>query len=251
MEIRIAPSAKALGEQAGQMAAEVLREAIRARGGARLLLATGKSQLETLAALRRETVDWSRVEVFHLDEYIGLAADHPASFRRYLREQFTEHVPIRRMYWIEPDAGPVDAVLRDLEAAVRARPVDVALIGIGENGHLAFNDPPADFDTAASYHRVRLDERCRMQQVHEGWFVDLASVPAEAISMTVPEMLRSRVIIASVPYAVKAEAVRRTLEATAPDPRIPASALHRHPATTLFLDPESSKDVPPALRDGT
>lgn len=248
MDVRIAPSPTALGEAAGGMAAEHLREAIAARGEARLLLATGASQIETLAALRQAAVDWRRVDVFHLDEYLGLAADHPASFRRYLREAFVRHVPLRRMHWIAPDAGPVDAVLAELTEAIQARPVDVALIGIGENGHLAFNDPPADFTTPARYHRVPLDERCRFQQVREGWFPNLGSVPTEAISMTVPEILRSRVIVVSVPYRVKAEAVRRTLDTTDPDPWVPASALHRHSAVTLFLDRESSGELSDAVR---
>ncbi len=248
MKIEILSSSDRLGEVAGMEAGRQIQAAIARQGAARLLLATGQSQKATLATLRAQPVDWPQVEVFHLDEYVGLDQAHPASFRRYLHEEFTQYVPIRRMVWIAPNDGPIEAVLDQLTAEVSSAPMDVALIGIGENGHLAFNDPPADFETRTSYHVVQLDARCRRQQVREGWFPDLESVPTTAISMTVPEILNSRTIVVSVPDQVKAEAVRRTLEASRGDPWVPATALHQHPQVTLYLDRESSSELNQELR---
>lgn len=248
MNIKILPSSERLGELAGMEAARRIQAALEIHGEARLLLATGQSQRATLAALRCQPVDWSRVEVFHLDEYVGLARSHPASFRYYLEHEFVQHVPIRRMAWICPEDGPLDKVLATLTTLVSARPMDVALIGIGENGHLAFNDPPADFETTASYHVVSLDLRCRAQQVREGWFPNLSAVPRTAISMTIPEILKSDVILVSVPHAAKAEAVQHTLEAETADPLVPASVLHGHSEVTLYLDLESSTDLTEDVR---
>ena len=178
MEIYIYTTKQEMGVAAGHKAAGLLRDAIDARGEANLILATGASQFEMLAALTAEPVDWSRVTAFHLDEYVGLPADHPASFRRYLRERFVEKVPaLRAFHFIDPGDDPA-AECRRLGEIIRQRPIDVACVGIGENGHLAFNDPPADFETDQPYIVVDLDEACRRQQLGEGWFETLDDVPA-------------------------------------------------------------------------
>jgi glucosamine-6-phosphate deaminase len=242
MRIIVAPDAETLGAQVAREAADLLRQAAAARGSARLLLATGRSQFTTLAALVREPVPWQQVEAFHLDEYIGLPPDHPASFARYLEERFASRVPLRAMHYVGGE-GDLETRLAKVGAEVRRAPIDVALIGIGENAHIAFNDPPADFAAQAPYIVVTLAPECRAQQVGEGWFRDVAEVPERAVTMSVAQIMASRAILSAVPYAVKAAAVRRTLtEAISPD--VPASILRRHPAWTLYLDPESSAEVP-------
>jgi len=236
MQTDISPDPGELGRRAAALAVATLRAALDARGTARLVLATGASQFATLDHLVAAEVDWSRVTVFHLDEYEGLDADHPASFRRYLRERFVERVgPLAAFHAIAGDADDPAAELARLETAIGEAPIDLCCLGIGENGHLAFNDPPADFDTADAYHLVELDQRCRTQQVGEGWFADLAAVPRRAISMSVPRILGCRRIVASVPDRRKAEAVHAAL--TGPvTPACPASALREHADCHLFLD---------------
>ena len=245
MDIRVYSDADALGEFAGRQAAQLLRAAVAERGGARLLLATGLSQVTTLATLVAEPVPWERVTAFHLDEYVGLPADHPASFRRYLRERFASRVGLAEMHFLDAD-GDLEAVIAEAGRAVGLAPVDVALIGIGENAHIAFNDPPADLDTHAPYLVVRLAPECRAQQAREGWFPSPDAVPAHAVTMSVNQILQSRAIISAVPYAAKARAVRLAL--TAPvGPDVPAATLRTHPNWTLHLDRESSAEVPAQL----
>lgn len=242
MRIEVAEDAARLGTAAAAEAARLLNEAVQERGGARLLLSTGKSQFTTLSALIEASVPWTQIEAFHLDEYIGLPADHPASFRRYLRQRFASRVPLRAMHYVDTD-GDLEAALTYVSAEVRRSPIDVALIGIGENAHVAFNDPPADFTTQAAYSVVTLAPACRAQQVGEGWFKTVAEVPERAVTMSVTQIMASRVILSAVPYGVKAVAVRRALtEDVHPD--VPASILRRHPAWSLFLDRDSSADVP-------
>jgi glucosamine-6-phosphate deaminase len=242
MRLYIHDTPETLGRAAAAEAASLLRDAIAARGRARLVLSTGASQFETLAALVREAVDWSRVEMFHLDEYVGLPEDHPASFRRYLRERFLSHVSVRVAHLIdgEGDEARWAATLAELNAAISAEPVDVALIGIGENAHVAFNDPPADFTAEEPYRIVRLSLETKRQQVREGWFPDVGSVPDRAISMTVPQILKSGAIVSAVPHAAKAEAVHRVLTAETPTPMVPATALLPHPRWSLHLDRASA-----------
>jgi glucosamine-6-phosphate deaminase len=197
------------------------------------------SQIAFLDALVHAAgVDWSRVEMFHLDEYVGLQADHPASFRRYLLERLIRPAGIATYHLIEGEQDPAD-VCRRLGRAIAEAPVDVAFVGIGENGHLAFNDPPADFETPDPYLIVRLDEACRRQQVGEGWFRSIDDVPAQAITMSISQILRSRAIVAVVPEARKAEAVRRCFEGDI-SPDAPASALRTHADTSVFLDVDSA-----------
>jgi len=229
-----------LGAAAGQLAADALRSAIAENGEARLVVATGASQFETLASLIAEpNVDWSRVTGFHLDEYLGLSATHPASFRRYLRERFVEHVPLREFHYINGEATGSEAECARLGQLISARPIDVALIGVGENGHIAFNDPPADFETEAPYIVVELDEACRRQQLGEGWFATLDDVPQRAISMSVRQILKSKTIVCSVPDRRKAEAVKNAVEGPL-TPEVPASILRQHPDLTLLLDEPSA-----------
>ncbi len=225
-----------------------MRAAVAARGTARLLLATGMSQVATLAALVRAPVPWERVTAFHLDEYVGLPADHPASFRRYLRERFSSQVPLAAMHFLEAE-GDLAGVLAEAARAVRAAPIDVGLVGIGENAHIAFNDPPADLDTPEPYILVRLAPACRAQQVREGWFPSPDHVPERAVTMSVRQILACRAIVSAVPHAVKADAVRLTLTAP-PGPEVPASMLRAHPAWSLHLDPASSAGVPAGTRGG-
>jgi glucosamine-6-phosphate deaminase len=202
-------------------------------------VATGASQFEFLDALtKRADVDWSRVEMFHLDEYLGIPAEHPASFRRYLLERFIRPSGIERYHLLDGTKDPV-AVCLEVGAALRSAPIDCAFVGIGENGHLAFNDPPADFHASAPYIVVQLDDACRRQQVGEGWFESIDEVPDRAISISIRQIMDAREIICVVPDARKAEAVKMSLEGPV-TPDAPASILQEHPNTTVYLDEASA-----------
>ena len=227
----------ALGRAAASGATDALLEACRRRGAATLVIATGSSQFEVLDALGRTAgIPWDVITIFHLDEYIGLGPDHPASFRRFLHERFIDRLPVPPAAFHELDGRAEPAAeCRRLATVVPAGDFDVALIGIGENGHLAFNDPPADFEAAEPYLVVELDARCRQQQVGEGWFATLDDVPTAAISMSIRRILASHTIICSVPDLRKAEAVRAAVEGPV-TPLVPASILQRHPRCFLHLD---------------
>jgi glucosamine-6-phosphate deaminase len=225
--------------------ANALRECIREHETARIIAATGASQIEFLEALTATAnIDWSRVEMFHLDEYVGLPATHPASFRRYLLDRLIDKVGVGRYHLLDGEADP-GQVARAVGETLAERPADVAFVGIGENGHLAFNDPPADFTTERPYLIVTLDDACRRQQVGEGWFAAIDDVPTQAISMSVRQILKSEEIIAVVPDARKAAAVKACVEGPV-SPMAPASILQTHPNTTLYLDHDSA-----ALLSGT
>ena len=238
MQVKVLKTAQELGRAAAEKAAAILSLALEHQETARLVLSTGQSQFETLAALIGQPVDWSRVELFHLDEYVGLPVSHPASFRKYLLERFISQVQLKTVNLVNGE-GDAAAHIRQLNAAIRQAPVDLGLIGIGENAHIAFNDPPADFLTEEPYIVVNLSDTCKNQQVREGWFPDPDSVPAQAISMSVRQILKCRAIISSVPHAVKAPAVRLTLESGVSE-QVPASILRTHPAASLFLDQNSA-----------
>jgi len=239
MRVQTFSDGDSLAGAAASEAASRIRGAIAASGRARIIAATGASQMAFLAALTgAPDLDWSKVEMFHLDEYIGLSADHPAAFRRYLLERLIRPAGIAAVHLIDGERDPID-VCRELGREVTAAPIDVAFVGIGENGHLAFNDPPADFDTEEPYLVVRLDEACRRQQVGEGWFTSIDEVPERAISMSIRQILKSRAILAVVPDARKAPAVRLCLEG-AISPMAPASILRTHGDTSLFLDADSA-----------
>jgi glucosamine-6-phosphate deaminase len=248
MEMCIATDRIAMSRAAAAHAAASIRAAIEANGIARIVAATGASQLDFLAALVAEPgIDWSRVEMFHLDEYVGLPASHPASFRRYLREHLVTPAGLGTAHFLDVDEHP-EAAAAAVGRELAERPVDVAFVGIGENGHLAFNDPPADFETAQAYLLVTLDEACRAQQVGEGWFASMADVPRTAVSMSVRQILEAREIVAVVPDARKAEAVRASLDGEI-RPSVPASALRRHPHVTLYLDRPAASKLDDALVD--
>jgi glucosamine-6-phosphate deaminase len=246
MRVSIYNTPVELCKTAGRDAAEAIRKAIESNGAANIILATGTSQFETLNQLISEkNIDWSKVVMFHLDEYIGLSKNHPASFVKYLEERFLAHVPkLKAAYLINGEADPLEECRR-LGELIREYPSDVALIGIGENGHLAFNDPPADFETEEPYIIVKLDEACRNQQMGEGWFNFFNEVPLRAISMSVKQIMRSKNIICSVPDSRKAVAVKNTLEKTVSN-LYPASILQQHKNCTIYLDKDSA-----ALLDDT
>ena len=230
---------------AARHAAAVLRERLAGQPIVRLVAATGQSQVDFLDALTREPgIEWDRVELFHLDEYVGLAIDHPASFRKYLLERLIRKAGIVRSHLLDADADPQGAAER-VGRELGAAPIDLAFAGIGENGHLAFNDPPADFETEQPYLVVTLDEACRSQQVGEGWFASMDEVPRQAISMSVRQILKAREIISLVPEARKAPAVRACLEGPI-SPLAPASILRTHHNTTVYLDAESAALLQPA-----
>jgi glucosamine-6-phosphate deaminase len=249
LPVEVYPDHGSLGRAAAARAAGVLRAAIAAQGHARLIVATGNSQLGFFAALREERgIDWTRITIFHMDEYVGMRPDHPAAFRRYLREKLAEHVRPAAFHGVEGDAPSPEQECRRYEALLRAQPVDLCCLGIGENGHLAFNDPPfADFADPVWVKVVTLDEASRRQQVGEGHFASLADVPRQAITLTIPALLSARHVIGIVPERRKAEAVKAAL--TGPiTPACPASILRNAPHAWLYLDIESFSLV--ALSEG-
>jgi glucosamine-6-phosphate deaminase len=229
-----------MAADAARRAASVLHETLQRFGRAHVIAATGASQFEFLDALTVTAgIDWSKVVFFHLDEYVGISDSHPASFRRYLRERIAERVRPGAFHFIQGDAADPQAECARVGAILKRHPVDVAFVGIGENGHLAFNDPPADFETEEPYLVVRLDDACRRQQLGEGWFASMEEVPERAISMSIRQILKSREILCVVPDARKAAAVRDCLERPV-SPQHPASALQGHAQTTVYLDAASA-----------
>jgi glucosamine-6-phosphate deaminase len=242
MQLSLHETKEDLGRCAAVAAAETIRAAIEVRGRANVILATGTSQFEVLAQLvAAEGIDWPRVTAFHLDEYLGLPISHRASFRRYLRERFVQQLPgpLAAMHFIDGEAADPRAECARLGEILARSAIDAALVGIGENGHLAFNDPPADFQTDQAYLVLDLDEACRRQQLREGWFATLDDVPRQAVSMSIRQIMRAARIICSVPELRKARAVQQTV-AGAVTPLLPASILQRHPAATIYLDRDSA-----------
>ncbi len=238
MELRIFKDSKELGKNAAKHVAERLRECIATQGYARIVLSTGASQFDTIEALTQEPdIKWECVEMFHLDEYVDLPETHNASFRKYLKERFVDKVaPLKAVHFVD---GTKECIAT-LTEEIRRLPIDIGLIGIGENGHIAFNDPPADFDTKEAYIIVNLDERCKQQQMGEGWFATIDDVPKQAVSMTTYQIMQCKHIVSCVPYAVKAEAIANTLHATKVTNMIPATLLKTHPSFVLYLDEDSA-----------
>jgi glucosamine-6-phosphate deaminase len=249
MRIRVFPDKLSLGQAAAEQAATAIRKAISARGHARIVAATAASQFEFLNALTSTPdLDWGKVEAFHLDEYIGLPVTHLGSFRKMLLEQLVHKTGIKKYHLLEGDAvNPAD-VVRRVGKALASAPIDIAFLGIGENGHIAFNDPPADFKTEDPYLIVNLDEACRRQQVGEAWFADISQVPRQAISMSARQILKAKEIFAVVPDRRKAQAVKDCLEG-AISPMHPASILRQHANATVYLDTHSASLLNPGLQN--
>ncbi|GHV04201.1 glucosamine-6-phosphate deaminase [Clostridia bacterium] len=246
MKLKIYNTSETAGAAAAKQAAEVLNAKIDRNGSARIVLSTGMSQISFFDAIVRENVDWSRVEMFHLDEYVGVGREHKASFVRYLQEKFVGKGKLKAAYFVD-GTGDVQRTVRALEDEVKKNPLDLGMIGIGENTHIAFNDPPADFDSDCAYKVVTLSDSCKRQQVNEGWFADMNSVCKQAITMTCRQILKCESIICLVPYKCKAEAVKRTLESDVTN-TVPATLLKTHKDCTLYCDADSSSRLSDGLR---
>jgi len=238
MNISIHQTGEELAAAAAARGVGLIQKAISERGGANIIVATGASQIGMLSALTGADVDWTRVTGFHLDEYIGLPENHRASFRKYLKERFVDKVSLKAFHFVDGNSDPAEECRR-LGEVIRKHPVDVAFIGIGENGHLAFNDPPADFETEEPYITVVLDEVCRGQQFGEGWFDSPEEVPPTAISMSIRQILKSKAIVCTVPGKQKARAVQCSLNGPVSE-RCPGSILKTHDRVYLFLDNDSA-----------
>lgn len=240
MEIFITENKLELGKKAAQKGSDLIRKAIAERGEANIIVATGASQFEMLAALVKENINWNVVTGFHLDEYIGIDETHPASFRKYLKERFVSLVPLKEFHFVNGNGAENEC--KRLGEIINLHPIDVAFVGIGENGHLAFNDPPADFETEEPYIVVNLDDDCRKQQLGEGWFPTFEEVPKQAISMSIKQIMKSKHIICSVPDERKAVAIKNTVKSEV-SPLNPASILLNHPNTILLLDKNSASKL--------
>lgn len=240
LQVRIFNDKAEMGDASADFVSWHLQEAIKKNGHANMILATGTSQYPFLEALKKKHVHWQKITVFHLDEYLGIPDQHSASFRKYLKERILDFVQPGQIYFLNGDAPDIEAVLRNYEVLLKSNPVDIACIGIGENGHIAFNDPPvADFDDPHWVKVVHLDEACRKQQFGEGWFPTLDDVPQEALSLTIPAIMKSKAISCVVPDERKATAVYHTLYGKI-STTCPASVLRRHPDAVLFLDKASA-----------
>ncbi len=243
LEVAIYEKTKAMGEAAAEFVEQKLTAAIKEKNAANMILATGASQFSFLEALQKKEIDWQKVTVFHLDEYKGISDQHPASFRKYLKERILDAVSPKKIYFLEGDSEDLEKVMEDYSAELRKHPIDIACIGIGENGHIAFNDPPiADFDDPKLVKLAVLDEACRRQQLGEGWFPTFEEVPKEALTLTIPAIMSCKAISCVVPDGRKAQAVYDALYKTI-DTSCPASILRTHPETRLFLDKKSASKI--------
>lgn len=240
MNINITRTPEELGKKSAKKIARHLNKAINAHGEANLLLSTGASQFQVIENLVKADVDWTKVSMFHLDEYVNLPETHIASFRKYLKERFVSQVPLKKAYFVNGE-GDIESNIKELSDILKKTIIHVGVIGIGENAHVAFNDPPADFETNESFKVVELDDKCKMQQVGEGWFKSINEVPTQAITMCIKQILSSQIIISCVPHNVKAQAVKNTLSQSV-NPNIPATILKTHPNWHLYLDAESAKE---------
>ena len=232
-----------MGREAANFVEVKLKEAIDDKGSANLILATGSSQFSFLDALKEKAMDWKKITVFHLDEYRGISDTHPASFRRYLRERILEEVAPRKVFYLNGDADDIEKEMRQYAKELKKHPIDIACIGIGENGHIAFNDPPvADFNDPKLVKLVKLDRACRKQQLGEGWFPTFEDVPEQALTLTITAILNCRTISCVVPEERKSQAVHDTLYNTI-SPKCPATILRKHPDTRLFLDADAASKI--------
>lgn len=243
LKIKVFDNAEALGEAAAISVAGLLNRAIDEKGFANLILATGASQFQFLEHLQKKKIDWKKITVFHLDEYKGMPVTHPASFRKYLKERILDKVQPKTVYYLEGDAADIDAEVARYEGLLKNHEIDVACIGIGENGHIAFNDPPvADFNDPCLVKVVELDDACRNQQLGEGWFPTFADVPTHALSLTIPAIMRCKAVSCVVPHSQKANAVFNTLNAEI-STACPATILRTHPDTILYIDKNSASKI--------
>lgn len=247
MKVKVFENSQLLGRAAAKHAAQVLREVIARGEQPRLLLSTGASQFTFFEHFVKEDVDWSRVEMFHLDEYVGISPEHPASFQKYLKERFVDVVHPGKYHFISGKEDP-EKTIAALSELLKERTVDLGLIGIGENGHIAFNDPPADFEDDSAYKVVTLADSCIEQQIHEGWFETPDEAFRQAISMTCKKIMECKTIICAVPYKVKAQAIKDTL-ALDVTPMVPATLLKQHPDVTVYCDLDSASLVPKSVLD--
>ncbi len=241
INLTISKDAKLNGKRAAELIANLINEAIKERGKARIVVSTGSSQFEMFETLIKLDVDWSKVEMFHLDEYVNLPESHIASFRKYLKERFVSKVNLKAAYFVSGE-GKIEENISYLTKELRKDIIDVGIIGIGENGHIAFNDPPADFETDEAYKVVTLDQKCRAQQVGEGWFKSIEDVPTQAISMTPKEIMKAKHIVTVAPHSVKADAIYKTIT-TPISPMVPATLLKTHPDWHLFIDDASASKL--------
>ena len=241
INLTISKDAKLNGKRAAELIANLINEAIKERGKARIVFSTGSSQFEMFETLIKLDVDWSKVEMFHLDEYVNLPESHIASFRKYLKERFVSKVNLKAAYFVSGE-GNIEENISYLTKELRKDIIDVGIIGIGENGHIAFNDPPADFETDEAYKVVTLDQKCRAQQVGEGWFKSIEDVPTQAISMTPKEIMKAKHIVTVAPHSVKADAIYKTIT-TPISPMVPATLLKTHPDWHLFIDDASASKL--------
>jgi len=241
MKIILKKSSEELGRSAAAFCAEIINRSIAQKGKARIVVSTGASQFDFFKAFINEKIDWSKVEMFQLDEYIDLPEGHPASFKKYLRERFINHVNLKKVNFVYSD-GDIEKNIKDLTEEIRREPIDLGIIGIGENSHIAFNDPPADFDTREAYIVVKLNDACKRQQAGESWFATVDDVPDTAITMSVFQIMQCNSIVSFVPHKVKANAIKLTLENELTN-TIPATMLKEHRDLTLFLDENSSSLV--------
>ena len=238
MKLVVSKTKEELGKKSAEHAAKVIADAIAKNGSARILLSTGASQFPFFTEFVKMPVEWDKVEMFHLDEYVGISEEHPASFKRYLLDRFVNVVNPKKAHLINGGENPEETI-KELTKLINEKPIDLGMIGIGENAHIAFNDPPADFNDTRAYKVVTLDERCLQQQIGEGWFKNVDETYKQAISMTAPQIMKCKTIISVVPYAVKADAIYNTLtrELT---PDVPATLLKEHADCTVYCDSESS-----------
>lgn len=241
MEVRILKDSVTLGKEAAVYVAEHLKKCIKDKGSARIVLSTGASQFDTLKALVEiDGIEWDKVEMFHLDEYVDLPVTHMASFRKYLQERFVDKVgPLKAVHFVD---GTKECIEK-LTSEIRKAPIDIGLIGIGENGHIAFNDPPADFDTKEAYIIVNLNDTCKKQQMGEGWFATIDDVPKQAVSMTAYQIMQCKKIVSCVPHKVKADAIKKTLMADEVSNLVPATLLKTHEDFILFVDANSASEI--------
>ena len=238
MHTNILKNSIELGQEAARYSADIINDAIDKNGKARIILSTGASQFDTLKALIKEDIDWEKVEMFHLDEYINLPVSHPASFRKYLKERFIDKTNIKDYHLVNGE-GDIKEIIEKLTIELRREPIDLGLIGIGQNAHIAFNDPPADFGTEEAYIVVNLNDTCKRQQVSEGWFASIDDVPDQAISMTVYQIMQCKHIVSCVPSKAKAKAISDMFKNPVTN-QVPATMLKMHQDVELFLDSDSA-----------